>query len=84
MTKVLLFMKGFKKGFKEFTDCIVALVNTILLIFVYVFGVGISSVLAKIIGKNFMDVKTSKKTQDSYWKDFSLSKEPTENYYRQF
>lgn len=76
------FFKGLKEGFKEFSSNISIIINTILLSIVYLIGVGITSIFAKLIGKHFLDIKH--KNVDSYWSDLNLSKEPIENYYRQF
>jgi len=77
------FVKGVKKGFKDFGLGITAIVNAILLTLVYVIGVGLTAIVAKIFGKHFMDVKKQKNIK-TYWKELNLKKEPTDNYYRQF
>ena len=76
-------IKGFVQGFKDFGKYINNGINFVLLLLVYLFGVGLTSIVAKICGKHFMDIKrdTKKKT---YWKDYNLGKEPEDNYYRQF
>lgn len=80
-----LFVKGFQDGIKEFGLNVSTIVNTILLAIVYIIGVGITSIIAKIAGKHFVDVnlKKSKKAK-TYWKDLNLKKQPLEEYYRQF
>jgi len=76
------FFNGFKKGFTEFGHNISLIVNTILLLFVYIFGVGPTSVFAKIVGKHFLEKKLNK--NDTYWNDLDLGKKDVEDYYRQF
>ena len=76
-----LFAKGFKSGFKNFGYNITSAVNFILLVPVYLIGVGLTSVMAKLSRKRFLDLKLKGKT---YWKERKLEKEPLEKYYRQF
>ena len=74
-------IKEFKEGFKDFGSNITIIVNTILLIIIYLIGVGITSITAKIFKKKFLYELNSNK---SYWNDLNLKKEQMENYYRQF
>jgi|TARA_B100002003_G_scaffold247928_1_gene280489 amino acid permease len=76
------FLKGFKKGMKIFGNNIAIIINTLLLFFVYIIGVGFTSIIAKLFRKHFLETKLSKK--DSYWSDLNLKKKPIEKYYRQF
>ncbi len=78
-----LFFKGFKKGMHNFGGTIATIVNSGLLLIVYFIGVGITSIIAKLSGKHFLETKISKK-RDSYWSDLNLKKKPIEEYYRQF
>ena len=80
-----LFVKGFQDGIKEFGLNISTIVNTVLLAIVYIMGAGITSLVAKTIGKHFMDVNLRKSRKaKTYWKDLNLKKQPLEEYYRQF
>lgn len=81
MNKTKQFSKGFKKGVKNFGSCISDIINTVLLGFVYIVGVGITSIIARLNKKRFLDTE---KKEDSYWSDLNLEKKPTEEYYRQF
>lgn len=74
------FFRSFKKGMENFSKNISTLVNFVLLSFVYVIGVGVTKIFAKIKKKHFLDM--SKK--DSYWNELNLGKRPKEEYYRQF
>jgi hypothetical protein len=78
-----MFFKGFKEGMHIFGQNIAILVNTILLLIVYLIGVGMTSLVAKISGKRFLDMRTDKNSS-SYWKPLNLKKKKMEEYYRQF
>ena len=77
------FIKGLKKGMENFGFNITLIINTILLTFVYVIGIGVTSIIAKIFRKHFLELKVSK-DKVSYWQDLNLKKKPIEEYYRQF
>lgn len=83
MNDLKMFFDGFQKGMKDFGSNINLIVNSILLLIVYLVGVGITSLLAKLSGKHFLERKISleKKT---YWSDLNLKKKELEKYYRQF
>jgi len=76
------FFKNFKKGMTTFGNDISTIVNTVLLFVVYVVGIGVTSIVAKIIGKKFLDMKLSSKK--SYWRSLNLKKKSVDDYYRQF
>lgn len=80
MAKLINFINGFKEGQKFFGETVSSLVNLVLLSMVYLFGIGITSVLGKIFKKNFLDLEN----QDSYWQELNLDKKPLEEYYHQF
>jgi cytochrome c biogenesis protein CcdA len=75
------FFKSLKAGFHLFGEYITTIINVILLTFVYLIGVGITAIIAKLSGKKFMETKLGKK---SYWEEYGLKKEKKENYLRQF
>ncbi len=77
------FVKGFKKGFTQFGHNLSNLVNSILLSIVYFIGVGITSIIAKITKKHFLEMKI-KKSQKTYWSNLDLKKQKMDEYYRQF
>ncbi|MAG47621.1 hypothetical protein CL617_03370 [archaeon] len=77
-----LFLKGFKKGMRDFGENISTVVNSILLSFVYLIGVGVTSFIAKRFNKKFLDFK--KEENDSYWSKLNLRKKPLKEYFRQF
>ncbi|MDP3918386.1 MAG: hypothetical protein Q8Q35_00580 [Nanoarchaeota archaeon] len=78
----MTFFKSFKEGMNNFGQKIAIIINTALLSLVYIIGVGLTSLVAKILNKNFLDTKLSK--DKSYWKDLNLKKKPIESYYKQF
>ena len=75
------FIKGFKNGMQNFGKSIVTIINTILLLLVYILGVGLTALFAKITGKKFLETELKK---GSYWTSLNLKKKKTEDYYRQF
>jgi hypothetical protein len=77
------FFRGFGRGMKDFGHNIAMIVNTVLLLIVYIVGVGLTSIVAKLAGKHFMDIDARKKGK-SYWSELNLGKKKTEEYYRQF
>ncbi len=83
MKKTSSFFNGFKNGMKNFGNNIAIIINSILLLMVYIIGVGITSIISKIVGKHFLEKKLSKE-QKSYWDNLDLSKKPLKDYYRQF
>jgi len=83
MMKLKQFIKGFKKGMGNFGHGIALVVNSVLLLIVYLVGVGFTFVFAKLFSKHFLDMKLSEK-RESYWSDLDLKKKKIEEYYRQF
>ena len=75
------FFTGFKKGMRAFGELINHIINFVLLTTVYLIGVGITWVIAKIFRKKFLQTKLTGK---SYWTKLDLGKRPQEEYYRQF
>ena len=83
MNKLMIFFKAVKEGQKAFGEDIAIIVNSIVLSLVYVFGVGLTAIIAKISKKKFLELEIDKKT-NSYWSELNLEKKPLEEYYRQF
>ncbi len=77
------FSSGFGKGMKQFGLTLSVLVNSFLLLFAYLFGVGLTTLIAKIVGKHFLDLKLDKEKK-SYWSELGLKRKPIREYYRQF
>ena len=57
-------------------------VNFVLLLIVYSLSIGIVSIIMKLFGKHFLELK--KQNKISNWHDHKVSKQPLENYYRTF
>lgn len=72
-----------KDGQKEFGKTIATLVNSILLTIVYLVGVGVTSIIARIIGKKFLDVSPDSQRL-SYWEVKEASTDNIKEYLRQF
>ncbi|MAF35941.1 hypothetical protein CL622_02380 [archaeon] len=83
MVKLNIYIKDFHNGIKEFGENISTLVNAILLGLVYVIGIGITSIIAKLAKKNFMEKKILK-LNSTYWEELNLSKKSFNEYYKQF
>lgn len=75
-------MNSFIKGMKNFLTDINRVIDIILLLIIYILGVGLTSIIAKIAGKHFLDLKINK-NKDTYWGDLTLNKNQ-EDYYQQF
>jgi len=82
MIKNNQFIIGFKNGFLEFSHTISISINTIFLLIIYILGIGLTSIIAKITGKTF--ISTKNKNKNSYWQDLSLTTKSKEKYYQQF
>ncbi|MBI3032858.1 hypothetical protein HYY69_05250 [Candidatus Woesearchaeota archaeon] len=83
MSNFKLFFRGFKKGTTLFGYTIAGIVNTLLLMIAYVLGVGITSIIAKICKKHFLELKLNKQAK-TYWQDLNLKTSSREEYVRQF
>ncbi|HDY67895.1 MAG TPA: hypothetical protein ENH85_08910 [Candidatus Scalindua sp.] len=75
-------IKGIKKGMKYFGVVVSSIINSVLLLFIYLFGVGLTALIAKISGKNFLEIKILNRS--SYWSNLDLTKKPIKEYYNQF
>jgi uncharacterized protein YqhQ len=76
------FLNGFYEGMKQFGANIANAVNFVLLFFVYIFGIGITAVIAKIFGKHFLQLK--KTGRYSYWDKIDTKEMKKGDFYRQF
>jgi hypothetical protein len=77
------FFKDVRKGMERFGKDISTLVNTVILSVVYIISVGITSLVARMAGKRFLDMKLDKKAK-SYWSNLNARKRSMDQYYRQF
>jgi len=58
-------------------------INSLLLTLVYIFGIGLTSIISKILGKRFLETKPDSKER-TYWTDLNLKKKSVEEYKKQF
>jgi len=77
------FFKDFQEGMKTFGKLISSIVNSIILLGVYVLGIGLTSLFARLAGKKFLQTTLSQ-TRKTYWTDLHLKTKPLSEYYRQF
>lgn len=82
MTATTNFFNGFKKGTTVFGEEIIRLVNSLLLTVVYLLGIGITSIVARLARKRFLD--TTWKKKGSYWSDKDTTAKEVKKYERQF
>jgi hypothetical protein len=83
MKKAKQFGKGCRQGMKRFGQTISIIINSVLLTIVYVVGVGLTAVIAKVARKHFLEKKFLPGSS-SYWSDLRLGKKDIKEYYRQF
>lgn len=83
MKRIANFTKDFKKGAMNFGNDLSALINCVILLFLYILGIGFSAILARLLRKTFFETKPSK-AKKTYWLDFESRSKDTENYYQQF
>ncbi len=78
-----IYFASVKDGMMFFGERTSAVVNAVLLTGVYILGVGSMSLLAKIIGKKFLELDTDV-TRESYWVKKIEPPEKLQRYFRQF
>ncbi|MDP7115951.1 MAG: hypothetical protein QF632_07040 [Candidatus Woesearchaeota archaeon] len=76
------FWKGCKEGFANFGHDIANIVNFILLLFVYITAIAPTKLVAKLFGKQFLDLGQDNKA--SNWVKNKITKQPYESYLRRF
>lgn len=81
--KIKYFFQGFKEGQKLFGEAVFGIFNFLMLTLVYFFGVGLTSIMAKLSKKKFLEENITPQNQ-TYWEDLNLNKHPLQEYYRQF
>ena len=81
---IKLFFRGLYAGMKRFGAGIASIVNFVLLIPVYLIGIGISAVIAKLSGKHFLDLKRPDRKRKTYWVEKEHHSQEKEEFYRQF
>lgn len=68
------FLLGFKEGFQSFGHGLAMVVNVVLLTIVYFIGIGSVSIIAKIMGKEFLMLKFDDE-KETYWEDYDERKD---------
>ncbi len=82
MKKVQLTFKGFYDGMKSFGSAINTVIIYILLLIVYLLGVGPVAIIGRILGKKFINLQMKK--ANSYWEPSTIGKRKNEDYRRPF
>ncbi len=77
------FFHAVKRGVTSFGETISVIVASVLLLVVYVVGVGVTSIVAKVFGKHFLDTRVSEEKK-TYWVDISSKSDSLDECYRQF
>lgn len=83
MSLIKIFFKNFKDGMSKFGENITLLVNSCLLLIVYVIGIGATSIVAKLCNKQFLKNKISTK-RTTYWSELNSKTKSIESYYKLF
>jgi len=78
-----VFFSEFNEGMQLFGKKVSIFINTTLLIFVYVFGIGLSSIIAKVFNKHFLKLSIGTK-KTSYWEDSNMTKEELREFLKQY
>jgi len=81
--KIPRFLKIYFSGMRKFGLNITILINSLLLLFVYLVGIGITSIIAKLFNKSFLDIRI-KKFKKSYWTKLDLGNENEKDHYKQY
>lgn len=82
MANLKTFWSSLHRGLRDFSEPIGVIVNSALLLIVYVVGVGLTVLLAKLSKKNFLNLRIDQR-RSTYWEDFPMPKNK-ESYYSQF
>lgn len=69
-------------GVEEFGHDVNTLIISVLLTFVYVFGVGVTALIARFVGRSFLDV-TFQKEIGSYWRRWDVGRHRVNRFWRQ-
>ena len=79
-----VFFKGFYTGMKTFGESVIDVTNFIFLLPVYLLGVGVTSIIAKIFGRHFLNLKKKDKKAKTYWEVKENKKPKNEELFREF
>lgn len=78
-----LLFSGIYAGLGAFGKIISSMVNFLLLLIVFIFGVGLVALFSRFLGKKFLDMKP-KAENESYWRDSIIKNRKKEDYYKPF
>ena len=78
-----VFFIGFYKGMQLFGNKISIIINASLLIFVYILGIGTTSIIAKLFGKHFLKLHIEKEML-SYWEDSQMTEKKESEFLKQY
>ena len=79
----MIFLREFIKGMHLFGKKISFFVNMFLLLLAYIFGIGITSIVAKLVGKHFLKLNIQK-DGNSYWEDTSFTNKKIREFLKQY
>ncbi len=79
MKNTKLFFNGIKDGFQEPGHTLASTVNFFLLTLVFILGIGIVSLLSKIVKKRYLPLKSENK--NSYWEKVDIGGEKKKEEY---
>ena len=83
MGKIQLLFSGIYAGLGKFGSIVSSIINLIFLFIVFVLGIGVVSLIAKLVGKKFLTIKMDKKL-NTYWQDTIMTKRKKEDYLKPF
>ena len=83
MSTIKTFITGLRDGFGNFSHTLMNIVNFILLSLVYFTAIALVSIISKLLGKKFLDLRLNK-VKSSYWLNKPITTKPLESYYKQF
>ncbi|MBI4367057.1 MAG: hypothetical protein HY543_09585 [Deltaproteobacteria bacterium] len=82
-TQAVSFWRGWLLGSGRFGKLVAAAVNTALLTIVYIFGIGPTSLIARLAKHRFLDCGPAA-APTTHWRTLDLGTRPAEDYCRQF
>jgi hypothetical protein len=79
----MFFLSDFYKGMCLFGKKVSIFINTILLLIAYVFGIGLTAIIAKLIDKNFLKLRIEK-DKTSYWEETHITDKEVSEFLKQY
>lgn len=78
-----IYFGSFTKGMNEFNKDLIFIINSVVLLIVYVLFVGITSIIARVFKKHFLHLNISANI-DTYWTSTKQNLDSSEDYFKQF